>query len=463
MSVIIGALGSVIGYLGAEASTESFFERLLWPQRFYNDADLYVLIRLALFLPMSGPLHGAALESLDTFRNNGLYLGMRRGDMLGTTFYHDLGAKYYHLTGKNTDQRDNAKDSRNGFWVQVLREVSCRNRDVHLAVQDPEDPAVDQIPPYRAMQLVHHLKLRYARNADHAGQGSVEIAETSVNWRTVLGTVLSELSSIVIAITAAAAKPFKTYWLAGYMLVPLALKLVALLTCVRRYSILDEQEAGDHQGFEDELYESDDPTHGFAIIQGPPRAVLQFFRHYGHPVRDSGAAGRRDRMREVLSMALIYLFMLYFPAGLISSLWMPNNTQFLWLSFQVYTIVTMHAVRIVGWDNCGRTEARVARHLEQNEQVWLRRPDGLGIVASLETKDFPNVASAKREVDVIIRGHFRHHDMDGTNNVAQGKQGIERRVEGLKKSEAKQAFKKGQEEEVAKEQEARRGVDDSGS
>jgi hypothetical protein len=80
----------------------------------------------------------------------------------------------------------------------------------------------------------------------------------------------------------------------------------------------------------------------------------------------------------------------------------------------------------------------------------------------LETKDFPNVASAKREVDVIIRGYFRHHDMDGTNNVAQGKQGIERRVEGLKKSEAKQAFKKGQEEEGAKEQEARRGVDDSG-
>lgn len=86
-SIIIGALGSVIGYLGAEAATESFFERLLWPERFFNDANPYVLLKLTLCLPISGPLHGAALESLDTFRNNGLYLGTRRGNMLGTTFY----------------------------------------------------------------------------------------------------------------------------------------------------------------------------------------------------------------------------------------------------------------------------------------------------------------------------------------------------------------------------------------
>lgn len=106
-------------------------------------------------------------------------------------------------------------------------------------------------------------------------------------------------------------------------------------------------------------------------------------------------------------MALIYFFVLYFPAGLISSLWMPENTQLLWLSFQVYTIVMMHAVRIVGWDNCGRTEARVARHLERKRRVWLWRPDGLGIVACLETTDVPNVDSAKREIDAIVQAHFQ--------------------------------------------------------
>lgn len=190
---------------------------------------------------------------------------------------------------------------------------------------------------------------------------------------------------------------------------PLVLKLIALFVRVRRDSILDDKENTEgHPESEDELYEIEDPTHGFAIIQGPPSVVLQFFRHYGHPTRDSGAAGRRNRARELLSMILIYLFVLYFPAGLISSLWMPSNVQLLWLSFQVYSILAMHVVRIVGWDQCGRTEARVARHLEQRRRVWLRRPDGLGIVAWLETIDVPNVDSAKREVDAIVRDHFRN-------------------------------------------------------
>jgi len=408
MSIIIGALGSIIGYLGAQAATESFFERLLWPERFYNDAHPYVLLILSLCLPMAGPLHGAALESLDTFRKNGLYFGMRRGNMLGTTFFHDTETKYYHLTGPNINQKEDAKESRNGFWVRVLREVKCQNRAARLPTLDPADPATDQIPPYRAMQLVHHLKLHYAKDANHAGQNAVQVTEASVTWRTVLGTVLSEFSSIAIAITVAAAKPFKIYWLACYLLVPLVLKLVALFGRVRRDSILDDKEKTEgHPESEDELYAIEDPTHGYAIIQGPPSVVLQFCRHYGHPKRDSGAAGRRDRARELLSMALIYLFVLYFPAGLISSLWMPGNAQLLWLSFQVYTILMMHAVRIVGWDNYGRTEARAARHLGQKSPVWLRRPDGLGIVACLETTDVPNVDSARREVDVIVQAHFR--------------------------------------------------------
>ncbi|KAH6973136.1 hypothetical protein BKA56DRAFT_676921 [Ilyonectria sp. MPI-CAGE-AT-0026] len=409
MSIIIGALGSIIGYLGAEAATESFFERLLWPERFYNDTHPYALFVLSICLPMAGPLHGAALESLDTFRKNGLYLGMRRGNMLGTTFFHDTETKYYQMKGPNTNEKGDAKESRNGFWVQVLREVKCRNRAARLAPQDLTDPTTDEIPPYRSMQLVHHLNLHYATDEDHAGENAIQITEASVTWRTVLGTILSELPSIAIAITAAVAKPFKTYWLTCYLLVPLVLKLIALFVRVRRDSILNDKENTEGRPeSEDELYEIEDPTHGFAIVQGPPSVVLQFFRHYGHPTRDSGAAGRRDRARELLSMVLIYLFVLYFPAGLISSLWMPSNVQLLWLSFQVYSILAMHVVRIVGWDNCGRTEARVARHLEQRRRVWLRRPDGLGIVAWLETIDVPNVDSAKREVDAIVRDHFRN-------------------------------------------------------
>ncbi|CAI7580616.1 unnamed protein product [Penicillium manginii] len=318
MSTLIAPLGSVIGYLGASAATESFFERLLWPQRFYNDADLYVLLRIAFCLPMSGPLHGAALNALDTFRENGLYLGIRRGDMLGTTFYGNLKARYYHQTTSD-----------------VLREVKCQNHNANLAAPTPEDLATDRVSPYRAMQLVHHLKLHYAKDTTHAGHDAVEITEVDVHWRTVLGTVLSEFSSIVVAIIAAVAKPFRTYWLSGFFLIPLALKFLALFTSVRRESIIDiEEKFVGHGQPKDELYKIEDSSHGFAIIQGPSNVFLQFCRHYGHPTRDNGAAGRRDRAKELLSICLIYLFMLYFPVGLIGSLWMPDSSQLLWLGFQ---------------------------------------------------------------------------------------------------------------------------------
>lgn len=129
-------------------------------------------------------------------------------------------------------------------------------------------------------------------------------------------------------------------------------------------------------------------------------------------------------------MALIYLFMLYFPAGLISSLWMPDNTQLLWLGFQVYKVLAMHVVRIVGWDNCGRTEARIARHLEQGKRVWLLRADGLGIVASLETVDASNVDRAKREVGEIVRHHFQERANNGECRHSSPASGRIKQMEG---------------------------------
>ena len=81
MSALSGALGSIIGYLGAEVAEATIFERLLWPQRFYNDFNLTISIKLALLMPMGGPLHCAALQTLDVFNEKGLYLGLGRGQL----------------------------------------------------------------------------------------------------------------------------------------------------------------------------------------------------------------------------------------------------------------------------------------------------------------------------------------------------------------------------------------------
>jgi hypothetical protein len=61
---ILSALGTLIGYIGAEAATDQVFERLLWPQRFWNGFTIYHALRVALFMPMGGPLHRAALHTL---------------------------------------------------------------------------------------------------------------------------------------------------------------------------------------------------------------------------------------------------------------------------------------------------------------------------------------------------------------------------------------------------------------
>jgi hypothetical protein len=89
MSALAGALGFVIGTLGSEVAERTLFECLLWPQRFYNDFNFFIFLKLMFLMPMGGPLHAAALETLDNLREHGLYLGRRRGNMLGTAFLPD--------------------------------------------------------------------------------------------------------------------------------------------------------------------------------------------------------------------------------------------------------------------------------------------------------------------------------------------------------------------------------------
>src|SRR5258708_39160987 len=81
---VLSALGSLIGYLGTEVAPGDLFERQLWPQRFYNGFTIYNAWKLALLMPMGGPLHKAALQTLDKFFKNGLFKGGSLGRMLGT-------------------------------------------------------------------------------------------------------------------------------------------------------------------------------------------------------------------------------------------------------------------------------------------------------------------------------------------------------------------------------------------
>jgi hypothetical protein len=63
LDALAGALGSIIGYLGAEAAQSYLFERLLWPQISCNSTMPASLLQTAVLMSMAGSLHRAALET----------------------------------------------------------------------------------------------------------------------------------------------------------------------------------------------------------------------------------------------------------------------------------------------------------------------------------------------------------------------------------------------------------------
>lgn len=386
MSALSGALGSIIGYLGAEVAEATIFERLLWPQRFYNDFNLTICIKLALLMPMGGPLHRAALQTLDAFNENGLYLGSRRGDMLGTAFYSQLPFKYFARSIVN--EEDMAKEVRNGFWVEVLRSVPKKTKS------DP--PGVE-----RAVQPVHRLKLQAAVANDKIG---VIISEDAVSWRSFAGICSSELSAVAISIAIGVDR--RSIWLACYLCVPLLLKFLAVCVSVHRDPIQTDTVIPQHDtppsSPQTEIFQIEErPGVGYSIIEGPDPVVQQFFRHFGHPKRKL----KWDRFREVASIIIVYAFVLYFPAGLVSLLWMDPTTQYYWLGYQIYTIIAMHVARLLGFMGCGRTEERIAKLLNRERRVILQSKDGSAVSATLHTEEATSVQDARDRVKNIILDH----------------------------------------------------------
>jgi hypothetical protein len=254
------------------------------------------------------------------------------------------------------------------------------------------------------MQLVQHLTLRLVDDTKRPGTNVICLTEDSSSLRMILvivSIVVSELSSVATAVLAGAA--FRCWWLIGFMCIPLILKLIALFVSVRRDGLQSHDQLANKGSLVDiAVFEVRDPNHGFVLIEGFTPVIQQFFRHYGHPKRDSRATFVPDRAREVSCILLIYAFVLYFPAGLIAVIWMEPNVQYLWLSYQLYAILAMHIVRILGWQGCGRTEEHIARLLRTNHEVWLQGSGGCTIAATLITTGIPHMAEGERIVQEII-------------------------------------------------------------
>ncbi|KUJ06308.1 uncharacterized protein LY89DRAFT_692557 [Mollisia scopiformis] len=401
MQALVGALGSVIGYLGSEVAEKVLFERLMWPQRYYNDLTFSIFLKQGFLMTMGGPLHAAALATLDVFRDSGLYKGTRRGHMLGTAFLPSTNVTNFLRT--DSDSRGIAKQSRNGFWVQVLKNIKDVPVKEHV-------PRIDRQPTndlmhVRTRQPVHHLRFRLVSDIEPPGEHVICISEERTTLNVVLGIFLSELSAVISAVVAGAR--MRDWWLVPYLCIPLILKLLSVLVNVRRSgleSYLELQRSGSLS--DSVVIEVQNPNHGFAVLEGPEPVIRQFFRHYGHPKRDTCG----DRVREVFSILLIYLFVLIFPVGLVANLWMSTEVQYLWLAYQLYAILAMHIVRIFGWEGCGRTEERVAGHLRDKMEVWLYSTGGCTVGVNLRTTYVDQIKAGETMVQEIVRKH-RPHDV----------------------------------------------------
>jgi len=352
---VLSALGTLIGYLGTEVATGDLFERQLWPQRFYNGFTIYNAWKLALLMPMGGPLHKAALQTLDKFFKNGLFKGGSLGRMLGTAFFFDSKIRYTVYEEGIPPQQEHV---RNGLWIRAIEDMPI------LAPQLPkkihQEDGVPLIKKVRQKTTVSHLILSRASSKRNGKEVSRDTG--SVGFRTYTALILTETTGIATAIAV------MVIWRSWFMLLwvaPLALKLLSAAFTMQREDLtapppLKKEDRVDVQVCRPKKFEIANNGNGFLVVEGDDSTVLQFFRHYGHPIR--------SRAREILQMAIVVGFGSIFPVGLVCSLvWMSPALQYVWLSYQLYATIAMHAYRYARGHQCATTEEMIWQEFAQTE------------------------------------------------------------------------------------------------
>lgn len=393
------ALGTIVGYTGTEVACSSIFDRLLWPYRFSNISDIRSVVATAFYHPAGGPIHKAAVETLDLMVRHGLFLGHGRGDMLGTAFFHDAGQQYrvHALDGPGP-----AKDARNCFWMTVMSQVSTTllkkaSQLQHNRSSDDKEsgPATRQSFSQRPVFV---LNLDRA-SAEDKSQGFVEVNGDlgSFKIQHLVSVVASEAITLGFGIATVAIwrTPF-----ASWYLVPLILKLMALALPVRRTTLTEAPPGKESEQY---LCEVSDISGGFWLIQGPAELLNQFFRHYGHPLRSrKGLLG--DRVREGFGIALVILFALVYPAGLLVFIFASMGVQWTWLGSQLVTVISMHLYRYGKGEVVGTVQEIISKELSRENTVHFDDGSGNGIVARVSCiRMAPSVSEGRKEVASLIQ------------------------------------------------------------
>ncbi|KAJ4176416.1 hypothetical protein NW767_015454 [Fusarium falciforme] len=415
-SSLFAAFGAVLGYIGAEAATMLSIERQLWPQRFYSSFTLSSLPILALFMPMGGPLHKAALKALDTIFLHGLFNGPNQGHMLGTAFFRQRNWTYT-MHGDGEEHPSHTDVVRNCLWTRTLSYIpipeldqkSCSDAAYGDGAEKGISSTARRAPPLRARTVVSHLTLSRPTTKDITSQELPFIGEGHgvPSLGVFLAICASETSAIITALAVFVV--FRSAWLILWLL-PLVLRLLSTFFALHREPLVSTSSSAVDDPPRDFEFHCPQSEGSFMVVTGPPTLVLQFVRHYGHPVR--------DRFREVFQLIVIMALASHFPLGLFCSfVWMDEKLQYVWLCYQLYLVLAMHIVRYSTLGRSTTTEAKLAQCLSRPRQS--KAIDGDSTNADNES--------------AVLFGHTR--DGEGTvkarvaityhNRYAEGKMAVE--------------------------------------
>ncbi|KAM0462033.1 hypothetical protein ACHAPV_002467 [Trichoderma viride] len=413
---VLGGFNAVLGYLGGQAATNTIFERLLWPQRYLSNPQPESLIKLAALYSMGGPLSATALEVIDSAYKNGILAGRQQGHMLGSAFYPDT--EWTIQLHASNDEPGRSSQARSCIWVRALLNLqlpdvsSMRTLSGSRSCAAEEGKVGEKKNPVRARIAVTHLVLTKAMAEDISNKGMPFVQEHTGNVPLYgfITSIISELSGIGIAIGVGIVK--RTSW-AVLFLIPLVLRILAVVFAVHREP-LDDLSSSD-EGEQHRNWEIDcPPIEGrLMMITGPPSVVNQFFRHYGHPVR--------NRIREVIQIAIVVAFGLYFPVSLLCSvLWMPLIIQYVWTIWEVCLVLAMHIDRYtIKGPMSATTETSIARKFAWRPETDIEprcwkstilfgqtRENGAGVVkAQLTTRIVDSYGEGKEEMKRLITRH----------------------------------------------------------
>jgi hypothetical protein len=393
----LSALGTLIGYIGAEAATDQIFERLLWPQRFWNEFSIRHMPQVALFMPMGGPLHRAALHTLDRFFENGLFKGDTIGHMLGTAFFKNSGWQYAVW---NNGEQESTELVRNGLWIRAasLLPIPIEKRQSSLETGRS----------IRARTTLNKLVLEYATDLPAKATGRTVSKDTAgLSSRMFIAIFFSEITGVLMGVIVAAVW---RSWLSWLWFAPLFLKWTSALFAIGREDLAPNPLQSTSKTEERvKVFEIVHPQQGIFLVEGRESTVLQFFRHYGHPIR--------SRTRERAQFVIIICFGLLFPVGLVTSIiWMPISMQYLWLSYQLYATLAMYIYRYSGSHMCATTEEALAAKFRQAgfkrstdkfaeaEPIYLDGGSGSVVSATLTTTYHNSFGAARDAAKAHLQG-----------------------------------------------------------